>query len=110
LANEEQSVGVKEIAERKRNPRKKAASAGAVNENVAVGPVGGTHPPECSPGADGRGLDIPEFLDRRDPADRAFADVMAEWQKAADFRRACAAAPVAIRNKFFAEVMQHYRE
>ena len=72
LANEEQSVGVKEIAERKRNQRKKAASAGAVNENVAVGPVDGTHPPECSPGADGRGLDIPEFLDRRDPAEASF--------------------------------------
>ena len=52
----------------------------------------------------------PEFLDRRDPAERAFADLMAAWQNAADFRRAWANAPVTIRNKFFAEVMQDYRE
>jgi hypothetical protein len=59
---------------------------------------------------DGDGLDIPECLNRRDPAERTFAGLKAEWQNAAAFRRACAAAPVAIRDKFYAEVMWDYRE
>jgi hypothetical protein len=55
-------------------------------------------------------LDIPEFLQRRDLTDGASADLMTEWEKAPDFRRAWANAPVAIRNKFYAEKMQGYRE
>ena len=60
-------------------------------------------PPNATPEPDGDDLDIPEFLDRRDPADRASADLMAEWQNAADFRRAWADAPVTDRDKFYAE-------
>jgi ParB/RepB/Spo0J family partition protein len=67
-------------------------------------------PPNTRTKPDGDGLDIPEFLNRRDPAERTFAGLKAEWQNAAAFRHACAAAPVAVRDKFFAEVMQHYRE
>jgi ParB-like chromosome segregation protein Spo0J len=110
LANEEQSVGVNEIAERKRNPQKKKASASALNQNTTVGQKDGASQPECSPSADGHDLDIPKFLDCRDPADRAFADLMAEWEKAPDFRRAWGNTPVAIRDKFYAEVMKDYRE
>ena len=110
LAEEKQIVRVKEIAERKRNPRKTKASASAVNENTAVRQIDGAHPPEGSPSADGHDLDIPEFLDQRDPAERIFAGLKAEWQNAAAFRRAWGNAPVAIRDKFYAEKMQSYPE
>ena len=61
--------------------------------------------------SDGDGLDIPDFLKRHDPTDEAFADgLKAEWQNAEAFRRAWGNAPVAIRDKFYAEVMQSYRE
>jgi hypothetical protein len=59
---------------------------------------------------DGDGLDIPECLNRRDPAERTFAGLKAEWQNAAAFRHAWGNAPVAVRDKFHAEVMQSYRE
>ena len=67
-------------------------------------------PPNIAPEPDGNGLDIPEILDRRDPADGAFAGLAAGWEKAPDFRRAWANAPVTDRDKFYAEVMQTYRE
>jgi len=110
LADEKQIVSVKEVAERKRHPRKKKPSAGTVNENTVAEPIDGASQPECSPSADGHDLDIPEFLQRRDLTDGASADLMTEWEKAPDFRRAWANAPVAIRNKFYAEKMQGYRE
>jgi ParB-like chromosome segregation protein Spo0J len=109
LAHEEQIATVKDIAERKRNPQKKKASAGAVNENVAVVPADGASQPECLPSTDG--LDIPDFLKRHDATDQAFADdLMAEWQKAEPFRRAWGNASVAARKKFYADVMQACRE
>jgi ParB-like nuclease domain len=48
-------------------------------------------PPNAGPEPDGGGL-------------------MAAWQNAEPFRRAWGNAPMAIRNKFFSEVMQDYRE
>ena len=73
------------------------ASVPAVSPNIGMKP-------------DGDGLDIPECLNRRDPAERTFAGLKAEWQNAAAFRHACAAAPVAVRDKFHAEVVRDYRE
>ena len=67
-------------------------------------------PPNTRTKPDGDGLDIPECLNRRDPAERVFAGLKAEWQNAAAFRHACAAAPVVVRDKFHAEVMRDYRE
>src|ERR1035437_8659457 len=109
LADEKQIVSVKEVAERKRHPRKKKPSAGTVNENTVAEPIDEASQPERSPSTDG--LDITEFLQRRDPTERAFADgLMAGWEKAPDVRRAWGNAPVAIRDKFYAEKMQSYRE
>jgi hypothetical protein len=110
LADEKQIVSVKEVAERKRHPRKKKPSASTVNQNTTVGQKDGASQPECSPSADGHDLDIPEFLQRRDPTDGASADLKAEWQNAEAFRRAWGKAPVAVREKFYAEVMRDYRE
>jgi hypothetical protein len=78
---------------------------------VAGSPASGPgDSPNTRTKSDGDGLDIPEFLDRRDLAERAFADLMAGWQNADEFRRAWGKAPVAVRDKFYAEVMQAYRE
>jgi hypothetical protein len=80
-----------------------APVAGSPASTPAVPPNTGTNP-------DGEDLDIPECLNRRDPAERTFSGLKAEWQNAAAFRHACAAAPVAVRDKFYAEVMHDYSE
>ena len=90
-----------------------SAPVGGIDGEV---PVAGspTSAPAVSPDTrtkpDGDGLDIPEYLNRRDPAERTFAGLKAEWQNAEPFRHAWANAPAAVRDKFYAEVMQDYRE
>jgi uncharacterized ParB-like nuclease family protein len=123
------SVGkmkVDKIGQKSKHKSSSAASSGAKEtQQSALQSTADTNETKTTPGSpasapavspdtrtapDRDGLDIPHFLDRRDPADRAFADLMAEWQNAEPFRHACAAAPVATRDKFHAEVMRDYRE
>ena len=40
--------------------------------------------------------------------ERAFADLKVAWENAEAFRHACAAAPVAVRDRFYAEVVRVY--
>ncbi len=68
-----------------------------------AGGIGGEAPVAGSP-ASGPG-DTPNTRTKSDGD-----GLMAGWQKAVDFRRAWANAPVTVRNKFYAEVMQSYRE
>jgi ParB-like chromosome segregation protein Spo0J len=123
------SVGkmkVDKIGQKSRDKSSSAASSGAKEtQQSALQSTADTNETQTTPGTptsapaaspnirtkpDGGGLEIPEFLDQRDPAERTFAGLKAEWQNAAAFRHACAAAPVAVRDKFYAEVMQDYRE
>src|ERR1019366_9335409 len=112
---EAQLLKVEELSAVKRARLKRDNSA-------PVGGIGGEAPVAASPSSapvdsphtrtkpDGDDLDIPEYLNRRDPAERTFAGLKAEWQNAEPFRHAWANAPAAVRDKFYAEVMQDYRE
>lgn len=112
---EAQLLKVAELGVAKR-ARPKGNSSGPVGgisgeASVAGSPASASaDPPNTRTKPDGDDLDIPDFLKRRDPADRAFADLMAEWQNAEPFRHAWGNAPVAIRDRFHAEVMLVYRE
>jgi hypothetical protein len=95
--------------EDKRSPTPVGGIGGDVP--VAGSPASG---PEGTPNTrtrpNGDGLDIPDFLKRHDATDEAFADLVAGWRNADEFRRAWANAPVTVRDKFYAEVMQGYCE
>ena len=111
LADEKQIVTVKDIVERKRNPQKKTTSTGAVNENVAVGPVDGARQSECSPSADGSDLDIPGFLDRHGSkpapeADQIVSLFRAAWQPS-EARTIWLSATSEVRARIVTEILQY---
>jgi hypothetical protein len=75
-------------------------------DDLGSAPVGGIDGEAHVPGSPASAPAVSPNIGTKPDGD----GLMAGWQNAEAFRRAWGKAPVAVREKFYAEVMQHYRE